>query len=199
MLRVVSQREKKEKKLRESRLYLAQNWIGKDKTSLLTKGSRHGRNRSSDLNQATLRSIRRHKRKSRTSHNYNFAEHLPNGRSRTRDLFSYVYDLQKALPRTVPRGKKKYFSLHFPTFFMRCAITKEIQRDSKFTYDLSMIYFFTNSSRQFYVKQFRKTIFDHFTVQTGDNRLTRMSINGMQIKASEQIKKRQIAKSVITT
>jgi len=82
---------------------------------------------------------------------------------------------------------------------MRCAITKEIQRDSKFTYDLSMIYFFTNSSRQFYVKQFRKTIFDHFMVQTGDNRLTRMSINGMQIKASEQIKKRQIAKSVITT
>jgi len=140
-----------------------------------------------------------YKRKSRTSHNYNFAEHLPNGRSRTRDLFSYIYDLQKALPRTVPRGKKKHFSLHFPTFFMRCAITKEIQRDSKFTYDLSMIYFFTNSSRQFYVKQFRKTIFDHFMVQTGDNRLTRMSINGMQIKASEQIKKRQIAKSVITT
>ncbi|EGI69512.1 hypothetical protein G5I_01802 [Acromyrmex echinatior] len=87
------------------------------------------------------------------------------------------------------RKKKKYFSLHFPTFFLtRCAITKEIQRDSKFTYDLSMIYFFTNSSRQFYVKQFRKTIFDHFTVQTGDDRLTRMSINGMQIKASEQIK-----------
>ncbi|KYN37700.1 hypothetical protein ALC56_07899 [Trachymyrmex septentrionalis] len=83
--------------------------------------------------------------------------------------------------------KEKHFSLHFPTFSTRCATTKEIQRDTKFTYDLS-IYFLTNSSRQFYVKQFRKTIFDHFTVQTGDDRLTRMSINGMQIMASEQIK-----------
>ncbi|KYQ51017.1 hypothetical protein ALC60_09813 [Trachymyrmex zeteki] len=30
-------------------------------------------------------------------------------------------------------------------------------------------YFLTNSSRQFYVKQFRKTDFDHFTFQTGDD------------------------------
>ncbi|KYM79693.1 hypothetical protein ALC53_09864 [Atta colombica] len=107
----------------------------------------------------------------------------------TRQPFDlYAATSAKGITADRTARKKKHFSLHFPTFFMRCAITKEIQRDSKFTYDLSMIIFSLTLPGNFYVKQFRKTIFDHFTVQTGDNRLTCMSINDMQIKASEQIK-----------
>lgn len=64
VLRVVSQREKENCESPDS----ASLKIGLERTKRLSsqKGSRHGRNRSSDLNQATLRSIRRHKRKSRT-------------------------------------------------------------------------------------------------------------------------------------
>ncbi|TGZ56808.1 hypothetical protein DBV15_02850 [Temnothorax longispinosus] len=139
-----------------------QNWIGKDKTSLLAKGSRHGWNRSSDLNPATLRSIRRHKCKSHTLRIIISQSITKRPQQDARPFFSfvYVYDLQEAY-----RGSYREENVSRYTSLYVLYALQHHQRDNN---SILIISRFLSNRR----------LIDQ----------TRMSIDGMQIKASEQIK-----------
>jgi len=134
--RVVSQREKFARVWTTS----LQNWIGKDKTSLLMKGSRHGRNRSSNLNQAQPFGLHA-ATQVQVSHFRDFMisqSIAKRPQQDARPFFLYPKISLQAFRGSHRVRKKKYVSRYTSlTFFTRCDITKEIQRDSKLTF---MIY-----------------------------------------------------------
>lgn len=110
-----------------------ENWIGKDKTSLLTKGSRHWKE-SFLRPQPGIPSVYTTPHKVQVSRLriILFRRVPPNGRSRTRaTLFSYMYDFTGDITadRTatkIIKGKtniSRYTSLRSLT---RCDITKEV-------------------------------------------------------------------------
>jgi len=115
---------------------------------------------------------------------YNFAEHLPNGRNKTCDLFYVRFTGGITADRTARKNISRYTSLRSlraapsPKMYNVIPSSRTIYR---WLFELTCPTIFTwNSSARLF--------WSFFTVQTGDDRSTHTPINGMQIKASEQIK-----------